>query len=482
MYNYRFIAKTVGILLVILSLFIGATTLVSLEISRNDTNSFLMSGLICLFLGLSLWLTTYRKASTKLEKRDAYLLVLISWVVISIFGSLPYLFYTNFSSIPNAIFESISGFTTTGISTFNNVEALPKGLLFWRAQTQWIGGMGSILFAFIVLPFLNIGGMELFATDGHGISFLKLSPKLNQTAFRLILIYCLLTIAATLLLWLAGMEFFDAVCHAMSTVSTGGFSTKNNNIAHFNNPTIDLVLMVFMFLSGINYSLIYMTIVFNFKPILKNEELFYFLGFVLFLSILLFSILLATSVDVFHSLRYSVFTTLSILTTTGFLNSETTIWPSYALNFFFLMLFLGSSTGSTTGGIKIFRLVAIVKNIYYEMKRSLHPRAVIPLRINKKNISEEIVGEVILFVLLYLLLFAIGSIVLVFDGIDFETAIGASLTALSNVGPSVGRVINPAGYASFPVFSKWMLSVLMLAGRLEIFTLFIVFTPQFRRV
>ncbi len=481
MFNYRLIFRILGTLLLFLSLILGVAALVSYQYQSTDIHSFLISGLITFSLGIILWAIN-SKSAWKLEKRDAFLLVLLSWVTFSWFGSLPYLFHTNFQSITNSIFESVSGFTTTGISSFDDIESLPKGILFWRAQTQWIGGMGSILFAFIILPFLNIGGIESFSTEGYGISFLKLTPKLSQTMLRLLMVYVFLTTAAAILLWHAGMDGFDAICHAMSTVSTGGFSTKNMNIAHFNNPTIDYIIIGFMFLSGVNYSLLYLSLILKLRPLYKNEEVIYYVSFTLFFALLIFSTLLPHSNNLEQTFRNSVFTALSILTTTGFLNTDPNVWPVIMHNLVFLMLFFGSSTGTTTGGLKIYRIVSIVKNTYYEMKRALHPKAVIPLRINKKNFSEETVSEIILFVLLFIGIYAIGVVMLVFDNMDFETALGSSLTALCNVGPGIGKVVNPAGYANVPMFSKWVLSLLMLIGRLEIFTVLIVFTPQFRKL
>jgi trk system potassium uptake protein TrkH len=478
MLNKKFIFHILGILLVVESFFLFLSAAVAYYYHDPDFPAFITSGSIAFIVGAMGFLLT-RKCQRIVHKREGYIIVCLVWIVFAAFGCLPYVFSHHVPEFTDAFFETLSGFTTTGISIFTDVESLPHGLLFWRATTQWIGGMGIIVLSLAILPFLNIGGMQLFAAEVPGITYIKLTPKLNGTAIRLWLIYVFFTVLEAILLKLSGMDTFDAVCHALSTMATGGFSTKNDNIAHYSSPQIQYIIIAFMFLSGINFTILYYAITIQFTKLRRNEEFFYYTIFILLFSFIVFVSLLQLSKPLEETIRVALFNTVSIITTTGFVTTDFQFWPLIAINLIFVMLFIGGSTGSTGGGLKVIRVVVIIKNVYYELRRIVHPRAVIPLRINKKSVSNAIVSNILIFVTVYILIFAFGAIVLTFIGLDFETAIGAALTSISNAGPGFGKVSSPMSYASFPDSAKWVLSVLMLVGRLEIFTVLALITPQF---
>lgn len=478
MINKKFIINILGILLIVESLFLFLSALVSHIFKDNELQAFILSGSIAFLSGSFAFFST-RKCQRIVHKREGYIIVFLVWLVFAAFGCLPYVFSHHVTDFTDAFFETMSGFTTTGISIFADVESLPHGLLFWRSMTQWIGGMGIIVLSLAILPFLNIGGMQLFAAEVPGVTYIKLTPKLNGTAIRLWLIYLFFTFFEAVLLKLSGMETFDAICHSLTTMATGGFSTKNDNIAHYSSPQIQYIIVAFMFLSGINHTLLYYTLTFKFSKLQRNEEFFYYIVFVILFSFIIFVSMLPFSKNIEETFRHALFNTVSVITTTGFLTANFQLWPLFAINLIFIILFIGGSTGSTGGGLKVMRIVVILKNVYYELRRIIHPRAVIPLRINKKSVSTHIVSNVLVFVSVYILIFAIGTIVLTFLGFDFESAIGASLTSISNAGPGFGAVTNPTSYAHVPDAAKWVLSALMLVGRLEIFTVLALLTPQF---
>ena len=429
-------------------------------------------------MGLLFFLSTL-KSKRVVNRRNGYIIVSLVWVVFSIFGCLPYYLGGYLQSFTDAFFETISGFTTTGITTVNDIESLPHGILFWRSLTQWIGGMGIIFISLAILPFFNVGGLQLFSAEVTGITFEKIKPKLSDTAITLWTIYLSLTVLEIVMLKVAGMSTFDAVCHSFTTMSTGGFSTKNSNIAYFNSPQIEYTIIAFMFISGINFSVLYYVLTFKFSKIRKNEELFFYFIITALFAIILFAPLLYSPVKATSSFRSVLFHTVSIITTTGFVMTDFVLLPTFTVNIVFLLLFIGSMTGSTGGGMKIIRVTAVIKNIYYETRRIIHPRAVIPLRLNGRSVPSNLVGNILVFVVVYILIFIVGAIALTFLGFNFETALGASLTSLSNAGPILGKVSAPLNCTEFPVAAKWLMSLLMLIGRLEIFTVLALFMPNF---
>ena len=477
MLNKKLIVHILGISICIEAFLLLISSIVSLYFNEDSFSVFMKCGFLTFTIGGILTITT-RKTEKIIGKREGYIIVSSIWVIFSLFGCLPYLFCIEGFSFTNAFFETISGFSTTGVSVISNVESLPFGLLFWRSFTQWIGGLGIIVFFLAFMPFLFRGGMQLFSAEMPGITHVKLYPKLRTTALKLFLTYLTFTIVESILLKFAGMSIFDAVCHAFTTMSTGGFSTKNTNIAYFNSPMIEYVIIIFMYLAGINYATVHYITTFKFSKVKKEEEFFHYNAIILFFSLIIGISLLTIYHSASTSFREALFQVTSIITTTGYITTDFSQWTPFALNLIFMMLFIGASTGSTGGGIKVLRIVILVKNAYYSILRVIHPRAVIPLRINKKSISPAIVSDITVFVIIYILIFVLGSLVLTFFNIDFMTAIGSTLTTLSNTGIGLGKAIHPTSYEMFPVAAKWILAFLMLVGRLEVFTILILIGRQ----
>jgi len=426
------------------------------------------------------WFLT-RKAERHIGKREGYIIVTVAWLVISLFGTLPYLISNAIPNFTNAFFETISGFTTTGASILVDVEALPKGLLFWRSLTQWIGGMGIIVLSVAILPILGIGGMQLFVAEmpGTGITPDKLHPRITQTAKRLWLIYVILTFVETILLLLGGMNFFDSLCHSFTTMATGGFSTQNTSIANY-SPYIQYIIVLFMIMAGTNFTLHYLGLHGKVREVWKNEEYRYYIlftfGFVILISILM---LWYSDIGVEKAFRDTLFQVVSVVTTTGYVTSDYLLWPGNLWIFIFLLMFIGGSAGSTAGGIKIARQILLLKNSALEFKRMIHPKAVIPVRFNGRAVPREIIHMIMAFFLFYILIFFAGTFIMTLLGLDFDTAIGATIASLGNIGPGIGAVGPDENYNALPVASKWLSSFLMLLGRLELFTVIILFSPSF---
>lgn len=479
MLNLRIIIRTLGFLLIGESLFLLLSLIVAAIYNDGDTMAFLYSALITMGIGAVCVLFTF-KANKKIGKREGYIIVSIVWVFFSLFGSLPYLLSHSVTTLHDAFFETISGFTTTGSSILNNIEEMPHGILFWRSLTQWIGGMGIVVLSLAVLPAFGIGGMSLFSAEAPGITPDKLNPKIKDTARMLWNVYLIFTVAETILLLLGGMNLFDAVCHSFTTMATGGYSTKQASIAYWNSPYIQYVIIFFMILAGTNFSLSYFAFTGSPKKMLKNEEFKYYIIFILFFSLLITAGLLITSkLGVEESFRTSIFQVVSIITTTGFATADYLLWTPFLMAMIFLLFFIGGSTGSTGGGIKIMRIVLLFKNSYYELRRLIHPNAVIPVRFNKRSVNPQIITNVLAFFFFYVTTFFICSLVFMLFVDSFETSMGAVATSLGNIGPGFGSVGPAANFAHIPALGKWFLSFLMLFGRLELFTIIVLFSPAF---
>ncbi|TRZ41496.1 TrkH family potassium uptake protein [Robertkochia solimangrovi] len=478
-----------GLLLLFNGGFMLLAALISGIYNDGATLEISFAGILTLFLGVLMMFAT-RDHTKELKKRDGYMIVTLGWVVMSLSGMLPYLFTGAIPQVTNAFFETMSGYTTTGASILNDIEILPEGVLFWRSTTHWIGGMGIIVLAIAILPLLGIGGMQLFAAEAPGPSADKLHPRITDTAKRLWFIYVGYTAAETVLLMLAGMNFFDAVNHAMATLSTGGFSTKNASIAYWNdNPLIQYIVILFMFLAGTNFVLSYFAFKGKFQKVFKDYE-FRFYGLLTLLVSIVAAVVIYLKADVpvsdYHPMvwgeaesafRHSLFQVVSVITTTGFVSADFTNWTQFLTVLFFGLMFVGGSAGSTSGGVKVVRHLLMIKNGLLEFKRSLHPSAIIPVRYNQRMVSESIIFNILGFFILYMLMFIIGSMVLGFLGLDFESAIGGAASSLGNVGPAFGTLYPLANFDSLPILGKWWCSFLMLLGRLELFTVLILFTP-----
>lgn len=447
---------------------------------HEDWKAIVIASAISIAVGVIIYLVTRNYKVQELRKREGYLIVTLGWLCMSFTGTLPYLTSGAIPEFTDAFFETISGYTTTGATILIDIEVLPKSILFWRSLTHWIGGMGIIVLTIAILPVLGIGGMQLFMAEAPGPTQDKLHPRIKETAKRLWYIYLFLTFAQTVLLMIGGMTFFDAVNHSMSTIATGGFSTKNASIAYFDSGFIQYVLVFFMFVAGTNFTLLYFFFKGKFDKIASNEE---FKGYLL--TVLIISMVAALAVYSYTGLtwerafRDALFQVTSIITTTGYITSDYTVWSPFTTILFFLLLFTGASAGSTSGGIKMVRLLILLKNSVLELKRQIHPSAVIPVRFNKKAVSENITYNIAAFILIYLTVFTIGSLIMALIGLDFMTAMGAVAASLGNIGPGIGLVGPVNNFDHIPVFGKWFLSFLMLLGRLELFTVLILFTPYF---
>jgi len=492
--NYRIILHFFGLLLLFNGGFMLISALVSLIYKDGITTDLLLSGLAVALSGLFLMYST-RDHRKEMNKREGYIVVAFGWIVMSISGTLPYLVTGALDSFTEAFFETVSGYTTTGASIINDIEILPEGVLFWRSMTHWIGGMGIIVLAIAILPLLGVGGMQLFAAEAPGPNADKLHPRITDTAKRLWLIYFGYTAAETLLLKAAGMSFFDAINHALSTLSTGGFSTKNASLAYWNDqPIIQYIVIFFMFLAGTNFVLSYYLFKGRVLKIAQDDEFKLYFKFIFSFTIVA-AILIYFRADISLSsvahpmvngelesaIRHGLFQVVAIVTTTGFVSADYTMWTPFLTVFFFGLMFLGGSAGSTAGGVKVVRHLILIKNGFLEFKRALHPNAILPVRYNGKSISKDIVFNILGFFILYMLSFIIGGLGFSMFQTDFESAIGLSASSLGNVGPALGDFGPVNNYAGLPALGKWWASFLMLIGRLELFTVLILFTPFFWR-
>ena len=479
MIHYNLIVKVVGVLFVLVGVLMATSLPFSIYFNEGDLLPLLGSSFISIASGMVMWYFNREKIGN-VQKRDGYLIVAIGWFSIMMISTLPYILSGTFSSFTDAIFESVSGLTTTGASTLTDIEAVPKGVLYWRSLTQWIGGMGIIVLTVAIFPLLGFGGIELFAAEAPGPTSDKIHPRIKETAKRLWLVYVGLTATLLIILWINGMTFYDAINHAMTAMATGGFSTKNASIAHYNTPGIQYPLILFMFLAGTNFGMTYLALKGKFKSVWKNDEfklyLFSFLaaGFFTF-----FMLLFITDIKIEQAFRDAFFQVISIITTTGFVSADYTSWSTPLTLIFFLLLFVGGSAGSTAGGIKMIRHWVLWENSMKELKRLLHPRAIIKSRFNGNFVSNKTVNHILVFFVTYMSIFGIGAIVLTFLGVDFMTAIGAAATSIGNVGPGIGKVGPLDNFAHFSPAIKMVLAFLMLLGRLELFSILILFSPYF---
>lgn len=489
--NSKIIFHLMGLLLLFNGLFMLIAAVVSGVYQDGATLDIALASITTMFIGVSSMYFT-RNHKKEVQRKEGYIIVTFGWIVMSLSGMLPYLFSGAIPGVTNAFFETISGYTTTGASILEDIEALPEGILLWRSLTHWIGGMGIIVLAIAILPLLGIGGMQLFAAEAPGPSADKLHPRITDTAKRLWLIYVGYTAAETLLLKLAGMSFFDAINHSLATLSTGGFSTKNASLAFWNDqPLIQYIVIFFMFLAGSNFVLSYFAFKGKVQRILRDEEFkFYSIFIGIFTIVVALVVYFKANVPVseYHpmvngmvesSFRHALFQVVSVITTTGFVTADFSSWTTFLTVFFFGLFFLGGSAGSTAGGIKVMRHLLIIKNGLLEFKRTLHTNAVIPVRYNNKMVREHIVYNIIAFFVLYMLSFIIGSMVLGFLGLDFESAIGGAASSLGNVGPALGSLNPLSNFNELPMLGKWWCGFLMLLGRLELFTVLILMTPYF---
>jgi trk system potassium uptake protein TrkH len=477
--NIRIIIRILSFLLLIEGIFMWFSLPFSFYYKSGDAWPIFISGLITSGAGGIVLLLLGKKRNDRMGKREGYIIVSLAWVVISLYGTLPFLISGQITSFTDAFFEVISGFTTTGASILTDIEAMSKGLLFWRSMTHWIGGMGIIVLSLAILPFLGIGGMQLFAAEVPGPTPDKLHPRITGTAKRLWSIYVLFTVLETILLMFGGMDLFDALCHSFGTMATGGFSTQNASVALY-SPYIQYVIIVFMFLAGVNFTLHYFLLHGRIKKFLQNEEFKFYATVVILFTVVITAIILFNDGGAAEKVfRDSLFQVISIVTTTGFVSADYLAWPALAWFLIFVLMFSGGSAGSTGGGIKSIRHLLLFKASAAELKKLIHPKAFITVRYNGNSVKKDYIFNILAFFLFYVIIFGVGTVVMSAIGLDFETAIGATIASLGNIGPGIGHVGPVDNYAAIPDIGKWVLSFLMLLGRLELFTVLVFLSPGF---
>ena len=476
--NIKEVARSLSSLIIVE----GVLMLLSIPFAiyySEDSWPIIQSSLITIGVGMFVFGVSGKKNSKHVGKREAYMIVSLAWVVISFFGTLPYIFSGAIPNFTNAFFETMSGFTTTGSSVLMDIEAVPKNILFWRSMTHWIGGMGIIVLTLAIMPLLGVGASTLFAAESPGPTTDKLHPTIMGTAKRLWFIYVVLTIVETIFLWVGEMNFFDAICHSFATLATGGFSTKNDSIAHF-GPYVQYVITFFMFLAGVSFSIHYFFSKRKWDKVFKNEEFRFYSGLIIGATVLISSILIFANGGAYEeSFRNTIFQVISIVTTTGFVSDNYLLWPTVAWFVLVLLMFTGGSAGSTGGGIKMIRHLLLFKTAGLHLKKMVHPRAFFTIKYNGKSVKEEVLFSVMGFVLFYSIIFGIGIFIMTALGLDFDTAVGASISSLGNIGPGIGKVGPVDNFAAIPQLGKWVLSMLMLLGRLELFTILVFLSPGF---
>ena len=474
------ILKVVAILLLIISFFMLFPVVVALYYHEGPMiQHFLVPIFIVLITSLLIIFFT-RKVPKTLSTRDGFLLVSLSWVFSALLGALPLYLSGIIPSFTDACFEIMSGFTTTGASILTNIEGLPKSMLFWRSLTHWLGGMGIVVLAVAVFPLLGIGGVQLMRAESPGPTLDKLTPKITETAKILWFIYLSLTVAETLLLMWGRMNLYDALTHTFGTLATGGFSPKNSSVGYYNSTHVDIVITVFMILAGMNFVLFYRLITGNVKKVFNNTELKAYLGIFFAAMLVIAFILYGREYETLgKSLRYAAFQAASILTTTGYVTADYAGWPQFAQTVLFILMFIGGCSGSTGGGIKVIRIVTLFKQGIHEMKILSHPRGIFSLKFSGEVLKKDTVYTITGFFFLYLLMLLCTTFVVSSGGNDILTSLSTALVTVGNIGPGFGKIGPTQNYAFFPDYIKWFLSFAMMVGRLEVYTVLILFTRKF---
>ena len=475
--NYRLVLSILGIVLMGEAASMLPSSVIAFLTRDGDLKAFLLSAAITVGVGFLLSLLRPREA--KMQARDGFATVALSWIFLSIFGALPYFFSSVLPNFFDAVFETASGFTTTGASVLTFIEGQPRGILFWRAQTQWMGGMGVLVLTLALLPKLGEGSVYLMRAESPGPIKSKLTPRLADTAKILYSIYIGLTVLETICLRLAGVSWYESIIHAFSSISTGGFSTRNASIASFDSLLIEWIIIIFTFVAGINFSLLYFAILRNFKAVFQSEELKCYMLVTLIGSGLIVADLLVHAGEVFstQTVTGAVFQVVTLMTTTGYMTRDYVLWPTLSQVVLILVMFMGACAGSTAGGIKQIRVLLLVKNLRREVQRILRPRQVTTIRSDGDRVDEPTLSGISLFFFAYILLLLTGTLVVAWDNVGFDAAFGASLTCISNVGPAFGVLGPTANFSILSNFSKLFMSALMLLGRLEIMPLLLLLFP-----
>ncbi len=479
MINFRIIARVFSLLLIFEGLFMMVSAAVSLLYHEQTATSFFYSGLITIVTGVIVF-TPLRNEEKVFGNKEGYLIVTGIWLIFSLFSTLPFLISGTISNFGDAFFESMSGFTTTGATIFTDIGALPHGILFWRSLTQWLGGIGIIFISMSVFPIVKSINIQLAATEFSVHQSDKIHPRTMDAAKRLISIYSIITFAEVILLIVGGMPVFDAVCYSFSTLSTGGFTTSNEGIAAYGTPYIKIIITIFMFIAGTNMTMIYFGLKGNFRKITGNNE-FTFYSLVCLIFVLTGSAILyfLDGYALGDSILDGAFHTISVITTTGFYASDYNKWSNLMIIIIFILMFTGGTSGSTSGGIKIARLLLITRNNRQELKRLIHPNAVIPVRLDKHLIPQGTIYNLLVFITAYFIVMCSGSLIISLMGYDIITSFSTSAAMLGNIGPGIGTYGPFSNYSSVPMAGKWFLSGLMLIGRLELLTVMVLFSRSF---
>ena len=477
-------------MLVITGLSMLIPTVISWSFSEPDLSGHLQSMIICIVVGIPFWMIT--RKSRALNSKDGFAIVSFAWLIVAFAGSLPFYLSGTIPNFTDAWFEAMSGVTTTGATIIGNpttlpnlpngIESMPHGILFWRSFLQWIGGMGIIVFTIAILPLLGVGGVQLFKAEVPGPVADKIRPRVKETAKILWMVYVGFTFLQFLLLGFAGMPWFDSICHAFTTMPTGGFSTQNASIAAYSNPLIHYIIIFFMFIAGVNFTLHFRAITGNFKSYFKDYEFKVYFFILFFATTFIFFNISYSESDLSHNaFQISLFQSLALMTGTGYANANYELWPFFSQLLLFFMMFFGAMGGSTSGGMKIARVILLIKYAASETRRMLHSRAIIPIRIGDRTISDDVIRITLGFFLIYLSFFMITALVLTALNFDFLSSLSAAASAIGNVGPAFGAFGPTDNYALLHPIGKWMMTFCMLLGRLEIFTIMVLFSRTFWR-
>ena len=478
MSNYKTVFFTLGILQIILGIFMMIPIIIQFIYNEIDS-SFLGASIITIIFGTLFFLSNLDH-DKKLNLQQAFLLTALSWLSIAVFGSLPFIFSDADFSITNAFFESMSGITTTGSTIISNLENTPKGILLWRALLQWLGGIGIIVMAITLMPIMNVGGMQLFKISNNDSSE-KILPRSKEIALRLIYIYSCLTFLCAFSYKILGMNIFDSLTHSMTTIATGGFSNYNESIGFFDNPYIEISAIIFIILGSLPFIAYIKFLSGNKKIFFSDIQIQTFIKIIV-ISIIILSIYLTINGSPQINLRSIIFNVISILTGTGYVNAQFDNWGAFAIIIFLLLMFIGGCAGSTTCGIKIFRIQILYYFISNQLKRIIYPKGIFVLKYNQNPVDNKFISSIISFIYMYLIIFFIITALLSLTGLDFITSISGAATSISNVGPGLGSTIGPNGnFSSLPDISKWILALGMILGRLELFAILVLFLPSFWR-
>ncbi len=481
--KFQQIFRIIGILTFFLGLSMLAPLAVSLFYGDGSFEPLLYSLLITSITGMIFFLSTRRAGGTSfLGHREGVAIVALGWTLSALFGALPFLFSGSIPNFTDAYFESISGFTTTGASILSNIESLPEGILFWRSMTQWLGGMGIIVLSIAILPFLGVGGMQLYRAEIPSPVVDKLKPRISETARILWKVYLLLTGLEVFLLWIGGMNLFDAICHAFCTMPTGGFSTQNSSIGQYSSPYFDFIIVIFMLVAGVNFALHFKLLKGDLKIFGRDPECRVFLFIVsAFILIVGFDIYGRVYESLIQAFRYAAFQVSSIITTTGFTTADYEKWPPLSQNILLICMFIGAMAGSTGGGIKVMRIILLAKHSYQEIFRVIHPHAVTSVKLGGKPIPSGVLTSIWGFFILYLGLFIGATLIMCGLGMDIISSFTSVAASLGNVGPGFGLVGPTKNFLGIPLLGKWVLMFCMLLGRLEIYTVIVLLMPAYWR-